>query len=116
MSLPQGLARGAVASQLAATLQAYEQDVGVLARGPFDTESYERASRHMELMRLYASALPTLSASWVELMIRHFELTHGIWRLQRDGAGGADLPRLHADLQGALERLARKCALLCPAA
>ncbi|QJW84222.1 hypothetical protein HK414_11375 [Ramlibacter terrae] len=31
---------------------------------------------------MYAGAFPSLSVAWVEVLIRHFELTHGQWRQQ----------------------------------
>jgi hypothetical protein len=33
-------------------------------------------------MRMYSGALPGLSVAWVEVLIRHFELTHSLWRTQ----------------------------------
>ena len=116
MSAPDAQALSAVAFQLAAALDAYEQDIATLVRGPFDTDAYQRASRQMDHMRMYAAALPMLSVAWVEVMIRHFELTHGIWRLQKEPGQGMDLAQLHAQLRSAVERLSRKCMLLMPAA
>jgi hypothetical protein len=116
MSASDAHALSAVAFQLAAALDAYEQDVAMLLRGPFDTEAYQRASRRMDQMRMYAAALPMLSVAWVEVMIRHFELTHGIWRLQKNAGEDTDLVQLHAQLREAVQRLARKCVLLMPAA
>ena len=106
----------AIAFQLAASLDAYEQDIARLVRGPFDLEAYQRASRHMDQMRLYAATVPMVSVAWVEVMIRHFELTHGIWRLQKDPADCVDLQVLHERLRDALQRLSRKCVQLIPAA
>ena len=116
MSASDAPALSAIAFQLAAALDAYEQDIATLVRGPFQTEAYQRASRHMDQMRMYAASLPVVSVAWVEVMIRHFELTHGIWRLQKDAGDGTDLVQLHAQLREAVQRLARKCVLLMPAA
>jgi hypothetical protein len=109
-------ALSAIAFQLAAALDEYELDIACLVRGPFDLDAYQRVSRNMDQMRMYAASLPVLSVAWVEVMIRHFELTHGIWRLQKDPAGEVDLPHLHAELRGATRRLARKCVQLMPSA
>lgn len=109
-------ALSAVAFQLAAALDAYERDVARLVRGPFDMDAYQRASRHMDQMRLYAATLPMVSVAWVEVMIRHFELTHGMWRLQKNPADPVDLQLLHERLRDALQRLSRKCVQLMPSA
>ena len=116
MSVSQAPALSAIAFQLAAALDAYEQDIAQLVRGPFDPDAYERARRDMDQMRMYAAALPSLSVAWVEVMIRHFELTHGIWRLQKDPEDGCDLQQLQLQLRSAVQRLARQCVQLMPAA
>jgi hypothetical protein len=109
-------ALSAIAFQLAASLDAYEQDIARLVRGPFDTDAYHRVSRHMDQMRMYAASLPVLSVAWVEVMIRHFELTHGIWRLQKNPDEGTDLRQLQLQLRAAVQRLARQCVQLMPTA
>jgi hypothetical protein len=116
MSASQGHAFSAIAFQLAAALEAYEQDVAALLAGSFDPEVYRRVSRHMDAMRMYAAALPSVSVAWVEVLIRHFELTHGLWRVEREGKGTVDLRELHAQLREAVQGLSRKCVQLMPAA
>jgi hypothetical protein len=114
MSAAQTPALSAIAFQLAAALDAYEQDVALLVRAPVDPEAYHRVSGHMDQMRMYAAALPSLAGAWVEVMIRHFELTHGLWKQQ--GSADVDLDQLHAQLREAVRTLARKCVLLMPSA
>jgi hypothetical protein len=112
-------ARGAisaVAFQLAATLDAYDQEITALVESGFDPERYRRVSRHMDEMRMYTAALPPVSVAWVEVMIRHFELTHGMWRVLKEGPGSADLREVHRHLQQAVLRLSRKCTQLMPSA
>jgi hypothetical protein len=116
MSASQSHAFSAIAFQLAASLDAYEQDVAAFLGGSFDPDRYRRVSRHMDDMRMYAAALPSLSVAWVEVMIRHFELTHGLWRVEREGTGTVDLQALHAQLREAVQRLSRKCVTLMPSA
>jgi hypothetical protein len=82
---------------------------------PRDAAQYRRVSGHIDNMRLYASALPDVSVAWVEVLIRHFELTHGLWRGQQ-APGGVDLRALQAQLLDAVRRLSRKCAQLMPSA
>jgi hypothetical protein len=116
MSASQAPALSAIAFQLAATLDAYEQDVDALVGVPFNPEMYRRVSRHMDEMRMYTAALPPLSVPWVEVMIRHFELTHGLWRMQKEGRGAVNLQQLQAQLREAVQRLSRRCVQLMPAA
>jgi hypothetical protein len=116
MSASQAHALSAIAFQLAATLESYEEDVDRMLRAPFDPEQYQRVSRHVDNMRLYASALPALSVAWVEVLIRHFELTHGVWRVQQEVGDDVDLKLLQAQLSEAVRRLARKCTQLMPRA
>ena len=115
MSASQAHALSAIAFQLAAALEAYEEDVAAMVHAPRDPEIYHRVTRKMDEMRLYAAALPQVSVAWVEVMIRHFELTHGMWRAQKEG-GPPDLGGLHANLQEAVLRLSRKCVQLMPSA
>lgn len=116
MSAPQFHAHSAIAFQLAATLETYQADVCRLLEGPFDPERYRRVSGHIDQMRMYAAGLPPVSVAWVEVLIRHFELTHGLWRGYRQAGELVELPALHARLLEAVQRLSRKCVLLMPAA
>lgn len=106
----------AVAFQFAATLDRYEGNVAAMMGTGFDPELYRRVSRDMDEMRMYAASLPSLSVGFVEVMIRHFELTHGLWRVQREGHAVVDLGPLHGQLREAVQRLARKCTQLMPSA
>jgi hypothetical protein len=115
MSASQAQALSAIAFQLAAALQAYEEEVAVMVAAPLDAEQYQRVSKRMDEMRMYATALPSVSVAWVELMIRHFELTHGLWREQQD-RGATNLRALQAQLTEAVFRLSRKCVQLMPSA
>jgi hypothetical protein len=115
MSAPQFQALSAIAFQLAATLEAYEEGISAMLAAPMDPELYRRVSEQVDQMRMYAAALPTLSGAWVEVLIRHFELTHGMWRAQRDPDTVA-LADLHGQLSGAVHRLSRRCMQLMPAA
>lgn len=116
MSASQAHALSAIAFQLAATLERYDEDVARLLKGPLDQDLYRRVSAHVDQMRMYAASLPAVSVAWVEVLIRHFELTHGLWRAQRDLAEATALPQLHAQLRDALSKLSRRCVELMPAA
>jgi hypothetical protein len=116
MSASQLHALSAIAFQLAAALETYEQEVAAMIDAPRDTEAYQRVSKRMDDMRLYATALPAVAVAWVEVMIRHFELTHGLWRVQQGGPEQPDLQALRQQLSEAVLRLSRKCVQLMPAA
>jgi hypothetical protein len=115
MSAPQYQALSAIAFQLAATLEAYDEGVAAMVAAPMDAELYRRVSGQVDQMRMYSAALPTLSGAWVEVLIRHFELTHGLWRAQREPESVA-LPELHAQLRDAVRRLSDRCRQLIPSA
>ncbi|WP_299760984.1 hypothetical protein [Ramlibacter sp.] len=108
MSASQASAQSAIAFQLIASLEAYEADVGQLLGLPGDPEHYRRVGRHVDDMRMYVSTFPTLAVAWVEVLIRHFELTHGLWRLQQS-AEPADLAAPHQQLLAAVARLRQLC-------
>ncbi|MEJ5988563.1 hypothetical protein WG902_01090 [Ramlibacter sp. PS3R-8] len=115
MSAPQSQALSAIAFQLAATLEAYDEAVVAMLAAPLDPDLYRRVSAQIDQMRMYAAALPTLSGAWVEVLIRHFELTHGLWRAQREPEAVA-LQELHAQLRDSVQRLSKRCFQLMPAA
>jgi hypothetical protein len=102
MSVAQGAALAAIASQLAAALDFYESEIETMTAHPQDLDAYRRVSGRMDQMRLYVSALPQLSVPWVELLIRHFELTHGIWQLQQHKIKPHDLVALRDQHQEAV--------------
>ena len=99
----------AIALQLAACLDAYEQDLDKL---PLDSASAERhaalADRFDE-MQMYATSLPELSVSWLTLMISRAEFTHNVWLARERGrAGGLQL--LLDEHRDALEGMRARCA------
>lgn len=104
MSASQASALSAIAFQLVAALESYEEDVDRLVRTPADVELYQRVSRHVDELRMYAGALPSLSAAWVEVLIRHFELTHGLWRQQQSPTAEGLAPQ-QENLRAAVARL-----------
>ena len=115
MSASQFPAFSAIAFQLAAALETYEADVAVLVAAPFDVGVYQRVSGKMDEMRMYSAALPSLAVAWVDVMIRHFELTHGMWKKQNGDSAAADLVQLHRQLSEAVLRLSSKCVGMRPA-
>jgi hypothetical protein len=92
----------AIASQLAGALDAYESEVASMAARPEDLGAYRQVSERMDQMRLYAGALPELSVPWAELLIRHFEFTHGVWQLQQQKIKADALEALRAQHHAAV--------------
>ena len=116
MSAPQFQALSAIAFQLAAALESYKEDVAAMVASPMDADLYRRVSAHLDRMRMNAAVLPPLSVAWVEVLIRHFELTHGLlWRAQKDPAA-VELAALHRELRQAVQRLSTRCVQLIPEA
>lgn len=109
MSAAQGSALTAIAFQLAATLESYEENIGALVRTPGDLELYQRISRQVDEMRMYSAAWPSLSVAWIEVLIRHFEVTHTLWQQQQGAADAACLAQRHEHLQSAITRLRQLC-------
>ena len=116
MSANAAHALSAIAFQLAAALEAYEQDIARLVRRPMDGDAYQGASRKMDQMRLYAASLPQVSVAWVEVLIRHFELTQALWRLRTIEEQAEGLDELFAVHHDAVRRLMGKCSQLMPRA
>ena len=98
--------------QLVAEIEAYELDVDRMVAPDRDPELYQRVGHHMDQMRMYAAAVPRLSVAWVELLIRHFELTHALWRLQKGEADARAVREIRLAQRNAAHALRRKCLQL----
>jgi hypothetical protein len=114
MSISQGPALSAIAFQFAAALQAYEADVDRMLAATGDLELYQKVSGRMDEMRLYASSLPQVSVPWVEVLIRHFELTHTLWRIQGRPDAGDELEQVRALHAEAVRTLIRRVVQIVP--
>jgi hypothetical protein len=69
----------------------------------------------MDRMRMYASSVPRLSVAWVELLIRHFELTHALWRQQKGEVKPDEVREVRAAQRGAAQVLRHQCLQLLAA-
>lgn len=87
MSASHASALDAIAFQLAAALDEYDEDVGRMVDTWLDMELYHRVSAEIEEIRGFSAALPQLSVPWVELLIAHAELVHSLWRLRFQEVG-----------------------------
>jgi hypothetical protein len=109
MSASQASALTAITFQLAAAIEAYEHDVEKMVSHEMDPELYQRVSHHMDQMRMYAASVPRLSVAWVELLIRHFELTHAMWRAQNGHADWQAVRDIREAQRNAAQALRRHC-------
>jgi hypothetical protein len=113
MSASHGNLESVILLQLVAALQSYEKDVADIPADPVAPEAYGRVRVRLDEIRNYANSLPKLSVAWVELLIAHFELTHGLWRVrQSESDGAATLEAVRERHDGALERLHQQCLRL----
>ena len=115
MSAPPFLVHEAIAFQLSSRLDDYGRDVGAMLLVPFDPDLYRRVTGHVDAMRLYAAELPSVSVAWTEVMICHFELMHGLWRMAAREQP-AQLDPLRSRLDAASAHLAHRCLQLMHAA
>jgi hypothetical protein len=108
MSASASAAVDAVAFQLSAALEKYGHDAEKLIRDWPDMDLYREVSTQIDGLRMYSSALPHARVQWVELLIAHAELVHGLWRCEYGApASGqreqlAQLRERHADCVAAL--------------
>jgi hypothetical protein len=82
MSAYHAPALDAIALQLVGALEKYEADVVAMTDSWQDFELYNTVSTQLDQIRMYSSALPEVRVQWVELLIAHAELIHGMWRAQ----------------------------------
>ena len=118
MSAFEAPALDAIAFQLAAALEKYEQQVARMVDTWLDMDLYREVSDQIEEIRMFAAALPQLSVPWVELLIAHAELVHSLWRLRFQDVA-ADRERfgeVRAHHTACVESLRHRCLrLLSPA-
>jgi hypothetical protein len=113
MSASHGNLESVILLQLVAALQSYENDVAEITADPVAPEAYGRVRVRLDEIRNYANSLPKLAVPWVELLIAHFELTHGLWRVREsESDGAATLETVRERHDGALDRLRQQCLRL----
>lgn len=82
MSASQAPTLESVALQLGVGLGRYDEAVTAMLQSWPDMERYAEVSKRIEDIRVLAGMLPRLASIWVELLIAHAELVHGLWRIQ----------------------------------
>ena len=96
----------AIAFQLLASLDDYEQALEAVPTHGTDAELLARMSLHFDQMQLQAATLPELSVSWIALLISRAELMHRLWMTQQRAARpGPELPELLQQHREAVQAL-----------
>jgi hypothetical protein len=88
MSAIQRNALDAIALQMVAALEQYDQDTARMIEAWPDLELYRMVSDGVETIRAYSGNVPEVRVQWVELLIAHAELVHFLWRTQYGDRGG----------------------------
>ncbi|MES2938560.1 MAG: hypothetical protein V4864_12820 [Pseudomonadota bacterium] len=109
MSASQASAATAIAFQLSGALEAYAAEVEQLAALRTEPEAYHRLRLQLDEMRRYSVELPSVSVAWVELLIRHFELAHALWKQQQGELAADAVLALHDSHRSCLAKLRAQC-------
>lgn len=112
MSAIQAGAVTAIAFQFLSALDAYGKEAAALTCDRVDPEAYHRMRVRLDEMRRYGRELPGLSAGWVEVLIRHFELAHVRWKWEQAQAEVAIVQLVAARHDAAVQRLRALCVSL----
>jgi len=114
MSASHAPALDAIAFQLAAGLEKYEESVQRMVDNWLDMELYRTVSEEIEEIRMYSAALPQLSVAWVELLIAHAELVHCLWRGEHAATlpDGRTLPQVREHHRACVATLRSRCLRL----
>lgn len=112
MSATQAGAVTALAFQFLDSLEAYAREAEQLTCERVDPEAYHRMRLHLDAMRPRVQDVPGLSASWVEVLIRHFELAHVRWKIEQGQAQADSAAAVAAEHAAAVRRLRRLCAIV----
>lgn len=109
MSAIQAGAVTASAFQFLSALDAYAKEAAALTCDRVDPEAYHRMRVGLDEMRRYVQGVPGLSAGWIEVQIRHFELAHVRWKMEQAQAEVAAMQLVAARHDAAVRRLRALC-------
>jgi hypothetical protein len=82
MSASSAPAMRAVALQLAAALDRYQQDFDTMLGAGSDSVHYREVTRELHDIRQMKGSLPELSEEMADVLIRHVEMMHAVWNVQ----------------------------------
>jgi hypothetical protein len=114
MFLPAHAALSAIVSQFLGALDAYGREVDSMLAHHEDLALYQVVSQRMDEMRRYAGGVPHVGAPWVEVLIRHFELTHGLWKVQQGLMQASELQPLRGQHAQAVRALQQRLLQVVP--
>ena len=110
MSAHHAPALTAIAFQLSAALESYQQDMDSLSDPWSQREQYKRVSDEFDMVRMLKGALPDLSVAMVEVLIAHVELMSALWNASPVVKGGsAALEALRSKHRAAVEGMRARC-------
>jgi hypothetical protein len=114
MSAHDAPAADALAFQLAAALENYDDMVARMVETWLDMDLYRDVSDQVEHIRMLTAALPHFSVCWVELLIAHAELVHSLWRLRfrEQQADRARLDEVRERHSASVRSMRRQCVRL----
>lgn len=101
----------AIAFQLAAALERYEEQSAEMVRTWLDMDLYAQVSGLVDEMRLHCASLSRLSVPWVAFLISHSELVFCLWRLGSRPAGGCPEVQACVGRHSAALRDLRQCCV-----
>jgi hypothetical protein len=100
----------AIAFQLSAALENYQQDMDSLSDPWSQREQYKRVSDEFDMVRMLKGALPELSVAMVEVLIAHVELMSALWNSTAVAkSGSAALEGLRSRHRSAVEGMRARC-------
>lgn len=105
---PHSAEQAAIASQLLGALDQYDKDLSLLVTHGLDPELAQQVSERFDLMRMYSTALPALSVTWVELLISRFDMTHAMWS-NRNGGTSHRVAKLYEYHRSVIAEARAKC-------
>jgi hypothetical protein len=109
MSAPQDRAQDAVAFELAAALESYEEEVQRLVGTWLDMELYASVSSRVDRMKMLSASLPQLAVPWVHLLISHAELIHCLWKCGEQSRSSRDVEQCRERHVLAITAMREKC-------
>lgn len=103
-----------VASQLAQALARYQNDLDQMVESWMDREYQHTVAAELHDIRMMKGALPQLSDEMAEVLMRHVELVHSVWKAQIRPSPDAtcEMKRLRQRHRAAVEAMGRKCVEL----
>jgi hypothetical protein len=100
-----------IAFELARALDRYQLDFDEMIESWMDAHHYRAVTRELHDIRLMRGSLPEVSGEMADVLIRHVELVHSVWKVHSRPSGETpeQLKRLRARHRCAVDAMRRKC-------